>query len=77
MRPSARFVKLASAFVADVRVHFGGVGANGKSILDMTCLAAPLGATLELEASGPDAEEALDALARLIADGFHMDDEPG
>jgi phosphocarrier protein HPr len=37
--------------------------ANGKSLLDMTCLAAECGTTLELEALGPDAEECLAALA--------------
>ncbi len=75
MRPSNRFVKLASSFQSDVWVHFGGRKANGKSVLNMTTLAAERGSTLDLEARGPDAEQAIAALAELVAAGFHMDEE--
>ena len=75
MRPSNKFVALATSFRSEVWVEFGGNRANGKSILDMTCLAAECGSTLDLEARGPDAEEALAALAELVAAGFHMDEE--
>jgi phosphocarrier protein HPr len=74
-RPATRFVTLANSFQSEVRVDFRGVKANGKSLLDMTCLAAECGTTLDLEAIGPDAEECLDALAGLVAAGFHMTDE--
>jgi phosphocarrier protein HPr len=75
MRPSTKFVKLANTFRADVRVTSGDNQANGKSILDMTSLAAECGTTLDLEAVGDDAEAAVAALAALVAAGFHMDDE--
>jgi phosphocarrier protein HPr len=75
MRPSSKFVRLANSFGSEVWVEFQGVRANGKSILDMTALAAECGVTLDLEARGPDAEAALDALADLVAAGFHMMDE--
>ena len=75
MRPSSKFVKLASAFQSDVRVRHQDVEANGKSILEMTSLAAERGSALDLEAHGPDAEAALSALAELVAAGFHMEDE--
>jgi phosphocarrier protein HPr len=75
MRPATRFVTLANSFRSEVRVDFQGVKANGKSLLDMTCLAAECGTTLELEALGPDAEETITALAELVAAGFHMTDE--
>ena len=75
MRPSTRFVKLASSFASDIRVNFRGTLANGKSILEMTCLAAERGNELDIEARGPDAEAAIAALAELVAAGFHMDDE--
>lgn len=75
MRPATKFVTLANSFQSEVRVDFQGVRANGKSLLDMTCLAAECGTTLELEALGPDAEECLAALAGLVAAGFHMTDE--
>lgn len=75
MRPSNKFVRLASGFRSEVWVHFNGQKANGKSMLEMTMLAAECGSDLELEARGPDAEQALDALAELIAAGFHMEEE--
>jgi phosphocarrier protein len=75
MRPSSKFVKLASSFQSEIQVDFRGSRANGKSILDMTTLAAECGATLILEARGSDAEAALSALAELVAAGFHMEEE--
>jgi phosphocarrier protein HPr len=75
MRPSTKFVKLATTFQSEVTVHFGGIKANGKSILEMTGLAAECGSFLDLEARGPDAAAALEALSALVAAGFHMEDE--
>jgi phosphocarrier protein HPr len=75
MRPAGKFVGLATPFRSEIRVTCGGATVNGKSILDMVGLAAECGTTLDLEARGPDAEEALDALAGLVAAGFHMTDE--
>jgi phosphocarrier protein len=75
MRPAGKFVGLANSFSSEVRVDSGEAKVNGKSILDMVGLAAECGTTLELEARGPDAEAALDALAGLVAAGFHMTGE--
>jgi phosphocarrier protein HPr len=75
MRPATKFVELANSFQSEVWVCHGATRANGKSILDMTSLAAECGATLDLEARGPDAEEALAAVAELVAAGFHMTEE--
>jgi phosphocarrier protein HPr len=75
VRPAARFVKLAHSFQSEVRVDYQGTKVNGKSLLDMTGLAAECGTVLDLEAEGPDTEEALAALADLVAAGFHMTDE--
>ena len=75
MRPATKFVTLAKSFQSEVQVEFQGVKANGKSLLDMACLAAECGTTIELEATGPDAEKCLDALAGLVAAGFYMTDE--
>ena len=75
MRPAGKFVALANSFQSEVQVDAGGTKVNGKSILDMVGLAAECGTTLDLEARGPDAEAALDALAELVAAGFHMTDE--
>lgn len=75
MRPATKFVKLANTFRCDVSVTGHGGKVNGKSILDMTSLAAECGSTLALEARGDDAEAALAALVELVEAGFHMDDE--
>src|SRR5260370_41829140 len=68
--PAAKFVKLASQFQSDIRVHHNGKEINGKSILDLTLLAAENGTRLELEARGPDPRGAVDALARLDVSQF-------
>lgn len=75
MRPADKFVKLALRFQSEVRVHHNGAEFNGKSILDLTSLAAECGTRLELEARGPDAEAALDALAALVLARFYENDE--
>lgn len=68
--PAAKFVKLASRFQSEIRVHHDGKEINGKSILDLTLLAAETGTRLALVANGPDAEAALEALANLILAQF-------
>lgn len=66
LRPAGQFAAVARQFDAEVRVRFEGIEADGKSVLDLLCLSAGPGAVLDLEASGPDAEQALAALADLI-----------
>jgi phosphocarrier protein len=73
LRPAAKFVKTADGFKAEIRVHFKGQEFDGRSILALATLAAERGSRLELEASGPDAEAALDALAELVAAEFFED----
>jgi len=68
--PAAKFVKLASQFQSEVRVHHQGKEIDGKSILDLTLLAAETGTRLAVEARGPDASAAVDALARLVLSQF-------
>ena len=75
LRPAHKFVTLAYSFQADIWIECQGSKADGKSILDIACLAAEYGTFLDLEARGPDAEEALTALAELVAVGFYMTDE--
>ncbi|WP_441000361.1 HPr family phosphocarrier protein [Fodinibius sp. SL11] len=69
-RPAAALVKLASKFESDFYIHLYGYKVNGKSILGVMTLAAEKGAELELELSGPDEEEATEAISELINDGF-------
>ena len=67
MRPSAAFVELAGRFESNVTVTYNGNSVNGKSIWDLLTLAAEVGSELTLEADGPDAPAALEALSKLIS----------
>jgi phosphocarrier protein HPr len=69
-RAAARFVKLAGTFEADVRVAKNGSVVSGRSIMGLMMLAASIGSTIELRATGPQAREALDAVAALVSGGF-------
>ncbi len=69
-RASAKFVKLASTFDAEVKVTREDATVDAQSIMGLMMLAAGPGCTIEIEASGPDAAGALDALTRLVEDRF-------
>jgi len=69
-RPAARMVRLASQFDADIEIAKDGVGVNGKSIMGVMMLAAECGSSITIRADGPDAEQAVEALARLVASKF-------
>jgi len=70
-RASAKFVKLAAQFDASVKVSRDGHTVDAQSIMGLMMLGAGIGSTIDLEASGPQAEGAMDALTQLIADRFH------
>lgn len=69
-RPAAEIVKTAGKFSSDVTIVRDDLEVNGKSIMGVMMLAAECGATILLRASGPDADEAVDALAVLVASRF-------
>jgi len=69
-RASAKFVKAAAQFQAWIKVSRDGQTVDAESIMGLMMLGAGPGAILEIEAKGPDAEEALEALVRLIQDRF-------
>ncbi len=66
LRACDKMIRLARQFQSDIRIVFGDRTASGRSILDLTMLAAECGSRLELTAEGPDATAALDALTKLI-----------
>ncbi len=72
-RASARFVKTAAQFDADVRVRKNGNEVSGRSIMGLMMLAAAPGTIVELSASGPQAAAAVAALADLIECKFNED----
>jgi len=63
-------VKLASTFQSDIELEKDSMAVNGKSIMGVMMLAAECGSRVLLKASGADAEQALAALADLVANGF-------
>jgi len=72
-RPAAEFVKVAGRFTSNITVRKDDLEVNGKSIMGMMMLAAECGSSLLVRAEGEDAEQALDAIAALIAAGFGED----
>lgn len=65
-RAAAKFVKTSGGFNADIRVTKGEMDVSGSSIMGLMMLAAGIGSELEIEASGPDAAQAVAALIDLI-----------
>lgn len=72
-RASAKFVKCAEQFDADINVSRDGQTVPATSIMGLMMLAAQMGSTILIEASGREAAPALDALASLVAGRFGED----
>ena len=69
-RASAKFVKCASTFEAEVRVSKDGHTVDARSIMGLMMLAAGPGCCIEIEAEGAEADQALDALVDLVTNRF-------
>jgi len=73
-RAAAKFVALSNQFNSEISVSRGERTVNGKSIMGLMMLAASKGTEIQLSAQGPDADDALLALAALIADRFEEEE---
>jgi phosphocarrier protein HPr len=69
-RPAAEIVKLAAKYRSEITISRDGTEVNGKSIMGVMMLAAECGASIVLRAEGEDADQAIDAIAALIANKF-------
>ena len=69
-RASAKLTQLAGSYKCEVWLSRNGRRVNAKSIMGVMMLAAGRGSTVIIEAEGEDAEAALAALQKLIADKF-------
>ena len=69
-RPAAEIVKAASKFRSEVTIRRDDMEVNGKSIMGVMMLAAEYGTTIFLRAEGDDAEQAVEAIAALVASRF-------
>lgn len=72
-RASAKFVEVVEGFDARAEVYKDGMSASGDSIMGLLMLAASKGTSIEVHASGPDAEALSAALEKLVADRFGED----
>lgn len=70
-RAAAKFVKLAGSYEAEIVVVKDGTEVPGRSIMGLMMLAAAPGTEIELRGRGGDAEQAVDALTRLVLDRFN------
>jgi phosphocarrier protein len=69
-RASAKFVQMAESFDARIAVSKDGTSVGGTSIMGLMMLAASPGCCIMVEATGPEAAAALDALEELVASRF-------
>ena len=69
-RAAAKLTQLAGQFSGEIFISKGAQRVNAKSIMGVMMLAAGIGSTVRLEASGGDAEQALTALQSLFDDKF-------
>jgi phosphocarrier protein len=69
-RPAAQIVRTASDFASDIRLEKDGMEVNGKSIMGVMMLAAECGSIIRIRATGADADAAVNAICRLVSDGF-------
>ncbi|UAL10447.1 HPr family phosphocarrier protein [Caulobacter segnis] len=69
-RASAKFVKTASGFDAEVTVSREGSSVDARSIMGLMMLAAGIGSTIDITAEGPEAQAAVEALCELVENRF-------
>jgi len=72
-RAAAKFAALAGEFDADVSVSKGSQTVSARSIMGLMVLAAGIGSEIQLSADDSDATAALNAICKLISDGFQED----
>ena len=75
MRPAHQFVQRAKQFQSQIFVIKGDRRCDGRSIMELLTLVAPAGTELTIEAQGPDAHEAVEALAQIVSAVFPEDQQ--
>jgi phosphocarrier protein HPr len=76
-RPAMQFVDLANQFKSDITVNKLGeepAEADGKSVMQMIILAATEGTKMRIDATGDDADDAVNKLAELFDSKFGEDE---
>lgn len=69
-RASSKFTQLAGRYTSEIWISRNGRRVNAKSIMGVMMLAAAKGSTVELDITGDDEQEAMEALVALINNRF-------
>lgn len=69
-RASRKFAEVALQYEATITVRREDESADGTSLMDLMMLGAGCGMTIDVHAEGPQAHEAMGAIAALVEDGF-------
>ncbi|MBR4927663.1 MAG: HPr family phosphocarrier protein [Alphaproteobacteria bacterium] len=72
-RATSAFVQVADSFSCEIWVQKKDLSVNGKSIMGLLTLGAPLGELIKITAEGTDAEAAVQALVALVNNKFGED----
>ncbi len=72
-RPADMLAREARKWQSRIELVAGSQRADGKSILEVLTLAAEAGTHVVIEATGPDADEAIDAIGGLFERNFDED----
>ena len=73
MRPAMQFVDVANKYDCEITVSNDETSVNGKSIMEMSMLAATCGTKLKIRAEGANAQQVVDALRELVVEK-HFDE---
>lgn len=66
MRPAMQLVDVATRYKSKITIIKNGFEVDGKSIMQVSMLAATYGTTLVVRSQGPDARQAIDAIRELV-----------
>lgn len=69
-RPASMFVQTAGKFKSDINLLKDGNKINAKSIMGIMAAGISQGTVIHIETDGPDEQEAMDALVKLIEENF-------
>jgi len=69
-RPASLIVEVANRFKSKIWIEKDGQVANGKSVMSLLLLCVEKGSIIKIKAEGPDAQEAIEALVKMIKDKF-------
>jgi len=65
-RPASRLVRIARSFSSSIQITCNKKVANAQSIISLLLLSAALGSTIQIDATGPDEDSALEAVAEVF-----------